>query len=68
VDRLHIELDLRMQHQHADGTWGTLKPIEPHSPAELDSEREWANGRLYRCTSCDELVRVAPVDEEPPPD
>jgi hypothetical protein len=63
-----MELDLRMQHQHADGSWGTLVSREPHSPSELDPERGWADGRLYACTTCDELVRVKPGDEEPPPD
>ena len=68
IDRLHMELDLRLQHQHADGSWGSLEPIEPHDSAALDPERTWANGRIYACTSCDEKVVVAPVAEEPPPD
>jgi hypothetical protein len=68
MDRLHIELDLRMQHRHSDGSWGTLKPREPHSPSEVDQERDWPNSRLFACTSCDELVRVAPADDEPPVD
>ena len=68
IDRLHMELDLRLQHQHADGSWGTLVPIEPHDSAELDPERTWKNGRIYACTSCDEKVRVAPVADEPIPD
>ena len=68
MDRLHIELDLRLQHRHADGSWGELAPVEPHDAAELDPEREWANGRIYACTTCDEMVRVKPAEEEPPVD
>ena len=68
IDRLHMELDLRLQHRHGDGAWGTFEPVEPHSPAELDSERQWPNGRLYACTSCDDKVRVTPVEEERPPE
>jgi hypothetical protein len=68
MDRLHIELDRRLQHQHADGSWGTFELREPHSPAELDPERTWRNGRIYACTTCDEKIRVSPVDEEPPVD
>jgi len=65
IDRLHMELDLRLQHQHADGSWGTLEPIEPHDAAELDPERGWANGRIYACQTCDEKVRVTPIEAEP---
>jgi hypothetical protein len=68
VDRLHTELDFRLQHRHGDGSWGTFEP-EPHSPSEVDSERTWSTGgRIYACTTCDEKVVVAPVDQEPPAD
>lgn len=67
MDRLHTELDFRLQHRHGDGSWGTFVP-EPHSPAQNDPERRWGNGRIYVCTSCDEKVVVAPVDEEAPVD
>jgi hypothetical protein len=54
------DLQLRMQHQHSDGTWATLEPRPAHhTPAEHDPEREWADGVTYACTRCDELVRVA---------
>ena len=52
--------DLRMQHRHDDGSWGTLEPRPAHhSPSEHDPEGEWANHVIYACTTCDELVRVA---------
>ncbi len=55
------DLQLRMQHRHDDGTWATLEPRPSHhSPAEHDPEREWADGVIYACTTCDELVRIAP--------
>ncbi len=51
--------DLRMQHRHEDGSWGTLEARpQHHSPSEHDPEGEWANGVIYACTTCDELVRV----------
>jgi hypothetical protein len=59
MDLLRIgELQLHIQHQHADGSWENLEP-RPNSPADSDPEREWANGTLFACTKCDELVRVA---------
>ena len=68
MDRLHTELDFRLQHRHGDGSWGTFEP-EPHSPSEVDQERTWSTGgRIYACTTCDEKVVVAPVDQEPPAD
>jgi hypothetical protein len=68
MDRLHIELDLRVQHRHTDGSWGTFEPREPHSPSQVDQERDWGQGRIYACTTCDERVRITPVDAEPPVD
>lgn len=66
MDRLHTELDFRLQHRHGDGSWGTFVP-EPHSPAQNDPERGWGKGgKIYACTTCDERVVVAPVEEEPP--
>ena len=65
MDLLRIgELQLHIQHQHSDGSLEDLEP-RPHSPADTDQEREWANGMTYACTKCDELVRVAvrPEDE-----
>ena len=68
MDRLHTELDFRLQHRHGDGSWGTFEP-EPHSPSEVDAERTWSTGgRIYACTTCDAKVVVAPVDQEPPAD
>ena len=55
--------DLRMEHRHEDGTWGRLEPRpQHHSPTEHDPEGEWANGVVYACTTCDELVRIAPSE------
>ncbi len=66
MDRFRIaEYELRMQHRHDDGTWSTLeRRPAPHDPAEDDPEREWADGVIYACTTCDELVRVAPPEGE----
>jgi hypothetical protein len=65
MDLLRVgELQLHIQHQHSDGSWQDLEP-RPNSPADLDPEREWADGMIYACTKCDELVRAAsrPEDE-----
>ena len=70
MDRLRLaELDLRMQHRHGDGTWGTLEQRPSHhDAADHDPERDWAQGNVFVCTTCDEEVRLAPSagDEAPP--
>jgi len=65
MDRLRVETDLRLQHLHDDGSWSTLERREPRSPADLDPEQDWAHGLIYACKTCDELVRVAPIEVEP---
>ena len=64
MDLLRIgELQLHIQHQHSDGSWADLE-ARPSSPADHDPEREWADGMIYACTRCDELVRVAVREED----
>jgi hypothetical protein len=59
------ESRFRVQHRHDDGSWATLEPRPGHhSPAEHDPERDWADGIVYACTRCDELVRIAPHEPE----
>ncbi len=61
------EVMLRLKHLHGDGTWGTLAPKRAHhDPADHDPERDWAQGRIYACTSCDEQVMVSTGDEDEP--
>ena len=40
------ELNIRFQHRHTDGTWGTFEPrTGHHSPTDHDPERDWASAR-----------------------
>ncbi len=56
---------LLMEHQHSDGSWGRFERAH-HDPADHDPERDWTKGKiLYKCTSCDELVRVDAPHQEP---
>jgi hypothetical protein len=50
----------QVEHQHSDGTWASLAPVaaDPHDPAGLDEEREWDRGHVFKCTTCEETVRV----------
>ncbi len=61
-----------VQHQHEDGSWGTMTPEqpdpehEPHDPAQLDPEQEWQRGHIYVCESCEERVRIMVPEEQRP--
>jgi hypothetical protein len=63
-----IELALRLEHRHEDGSWARLEPRpSPHDPAELDPERHWDHGRIYVCPSCNEEIRVSEASGEAGP-
>jgi hypothetical protein len=58
------QLSLRVRHRHSDGSWGALD-AQPshHDPAAHDPERDWANGTIYVCRTCDEEVQIGPFDD-----
>jgi hypothetical protein len=58
------EYSFRLRHRHDDGSMSDFEPVvSHHSPADHDPEREWADGTVYRCTTCDEEVLVSPAEE-----
>jgi hypothetical protein len=57
---------IRLEHRHSDGSWSPLQRSH-HDPADHDPERGWSKGHIYKCTTCDEEVRVVPSDDEPGP-
>jgi hypothetical protein len=63
---LLIDPTLVIEHRHSDGTWGRMEPEpEPHDSAEHDPERRWQFGRIFRCKTCDEQVRIRPAASGP---
>ena len=55
--------DLRIKHQHPDGSWSEMEPRDAHDAAVYDEERDWQRGHVYVCTRCEETISVGP-----PPD
>jgi hypothetical protein len=54
-----LQQELKLRHRHNDGSWSDLEPAtEIHDPAQVDPERGWALGHLFRCRTCDEEVSV----------
>jgi hypothetical protein len=60
---LRAEIEYRIQHRHADGTWGDMHPVAAHSPADRDPERGWGFRRIYKCASCDEQITIGSDDD-----
>jgi hypothetical protein len=52
----------RLMHWHGGDTWVPMAEVE-HDVASHDPERQWIKGaRIYRCTTCEEQVAIAPED------
>ncbi len=60
-----ISAQLHLEHRHSDGSWSRLE-LSPHDSAEVDPERSWLRGTIFRCKSCDEQVVVS-TDGQPAP-
>lgn len=57
---------LRIEHQHADGSWATMEREEAEEhvdPGEHDPERDWLRGHVYVCRACGERVRLSGPSE-----
>jgi hypothetical protein len=58
MERVYAQ-DLRLMHQHKDGSWAELQEQPAHhDAAHHDPERGWSIGRLFVCRSCPEQVAV----------
>jgi len=66
MDRL-VEYQFEVEHQHNDGSWSRLdEDAAHHGAAANDPERGWMQ-RVFRCTSCGEVMRLtAPRNPRPP--
>ena len=60
------ELEYRISHRHRDESWGEMVEVPQHHTAvEHDPERQWLDdGRLFKCTTCDEWAIVRKSDAE----
>jgi hypothetical protein len=64
MDSLRVLQEFRFEHRHDDGSWAPMEGVAP-SPSNSDLERSWSKGRIFRCNSCAEQIRIAPdLDDE----
>lgn len=55
----------RLEHHHGGDEWHEMHDVTPaHDPAESDPERQWSRGRIYRCSVCEDEIRVSLPDPE----
>jgi hypothetical protein len=49
----------RFEHSHGGDDWHAMNEVTPsHDAAESDPERAWQRGRIFRCASCEDEIRV----------
>jgi hypothetical protein len=69
MDQRLLQLQYRVEHEHADGSWGEMvEDRSAHDPADTDPERKWSLKRVFRCTSCNEVVTLMSEDQAVSPD
>lgn len=62
-----FELTNRIQHSHGANDWHDMVEVTPsHDAAESDPERAWSSGRIFRCSTCEDEIKVMTPDQEPP--
>ena len=66
IQPLLFGTSVSVEHEHSDGSWHAMASEgEPVDVAERDPERGWLRGQLFRCTSCEERVRIVMPGDEP---
>ena len=54
----------RFEHSHGGDEWHVMDEVEPgHDSAEHDPERQWQRGRVFKCSTCDDSIRVVLPEE-----
>ena len=53
----------RIQHDHGGGEWHDMVDVTDNSSAQQDPERGWLRGRIFRCSACQDEIRVQEPDQ-----
>ena len=54
MDQGSFDLQYRVEHRHADGSWSEMvEERRPHDAADHDAERSWGLRRIFRCPKCE---------------
>ena len=53
----------RLEHHHGGNEFHEMYEVtEPHDAAETDPERQWRHGKIFRCSVCEDEIRVSLPD------
>ena len=56
---------LKVMHWHGGNDWVPMSEGSGHDAASHDPERAWLKGaRIFRCSSCEEQIAIAPDDPQ----
>lgn len=47
-----------IQHDHGNGEWHDMVDVTEATNANQDPERSWLRGRIFRCTTCEDSIRI----------
>lgn len=62
MDYLRTEL-VRLEHSHGKNDWHRMDEVRDSS--QTDSEREWSRHRIFRCSSCEDEIRIETAEPGP---
>jgi hypothetical protein len=51
-----------IQHDHGNGEWSDMVEVTDTSHAREDPERGWLRGRIFKCTTCEDSIRIETAD------
>ena len=50
---------IRLEHSHGRDDWHRMDELTTHDPAQRDPERDWGRHRLFKCSTCEDEIRIA---------
>ena len=53
----------QIQHGHGGNDWHDMVEVTDASSASEDPERGWLRGRIFRCSTCADEIRVNQPDQ-----
>lgn len=48
----------QIQHDHGSGEWHDMVDVTEQSSTTEDPERGWLRGRIFKCSACEDSIRV----------
>ena len=62
MDYARFEM-IRLEHGHGNNEWHPMNEV-PHDAAQNDPEREWGRHRIFKCSTCEDEIRIATPENQ----